>query len=86
MPALPGSLLWVSLAFVHSSGCSIRLQLQATPFQALLLVRAFRPDCLPAAMNNFVCSTLNVRGIVPLPVSFQVWSSCSSWEPVEALC
>jgi len=55
---------------------------QVSPFQALLLVLTFRPDRLQAAMDSFVCATLNVKGVVPLPFSLKVseehLSSCRS--------
>eukprot|EP00798_Chlamydomonas_sp_ICE-L_P023166 gene23167-30374_t len=34
-------------------------------FQALLLVKSFRPDRLQSAMTSFVCSALNVKSVQP---------------------
>jgi hypothetical protein len=36
-----------------------------TPFQSLLLVKAFQPEKLQLAMNAFVCSTLNIKSVAP---------------------
>mmetsp|Transcript_33539 Transcript_33539/g.74227 ORF Transcript_33539/g.74227 Transcript_33539/m.74227 type:complete len:2007 (+) Transcript_33539:3-6023(+) len=40
-------------------------------FQALLLVKSFRPDHLQTAMTKFVCSTLNVRSVAPAAFSLK---------------
>ena len=36
-----------------------------TPFQSLLIVKAFQPEKLQSAMNAFVCSTLNIKSVAP---------------------
>lgn len=38
---------------------------KVTPFQSILLVKAFQPEKLQLAMNAFVCSTLNIKSVAP---------------------
>eukprot|EP00879_Flechtneria_rotunda_P033494 GHRR01037104.1.p1 GENE.GHRR01037104.1~~GHRR01037104.1.p1 ORF type:complete len:375 (+),score=155.42 GHRR01037104.1:59-1183(+) len=42
-----------------------------TGLQQLILVAAFRPDCLPAATSRLMCQLLHLSSLVPAPLSMK---------------
>ncbi len=72
--------LWGAWAAGSDDGASVeasssllpaRVAGKVTPFQALLLVKAFRPDRLQSAMAAWVCSALRIKALAPPALSLR---------------